>query len=138
MSPSLLIRTRLAFIALALGTIAAGLAVHWRRQLLPPALQDILGDALWAMMIAWWFGALLPNTRPAPRALLALVVCWCVELSQLYHTPALDALRRTTLGHLVLGSDFDVRDLAAYVVGIAVAFSLEAIQRRPSRAKRTC
>ena len=81
------LRARLGFVALALGTIAVGLAVHWRGTLLPPTLGDPLGDALWAMMIGWWIGALAPATRPAPRAGLALAICWMVEISQLYHAP---------------------------------------------------
>ena len=36
-------------------------------------------------------------------------------MSQLYHTPTLDAIRATQAGQLVLGSGFDPRDLAAYV-----------------------
>jgi hypothetical protein len=47
------------------------------------------------------------------------------------HTPALDAMRRTTAGHLVLGSGYDARDLAAYALGVLLAVSLEwaALQR---------
>jgi hypothetical protein len=56
---------------------------------------------------------------------LALGVCFAVEASQAYHTPGLDALRRTTIGHLVLGSDFDAWDLAAYTLGVLAAVLLE-------------
>ena len=87
-------RARLAFVALAAGTIAVGLIVHWRGSLLPATLRDVLGDALWAMMICWWIGAVVPNTRIASRAGLALAICWIVEVSQLYYTPLLDAWRR--------------------------------------------
>jgi hypothetical protein len=50
-----------------------------------------------------------------------LAICFAVELSQLYHAPALDALRETTAGHLVLGSGFDPRDLIAYAAGVCAA-----------------
>jgi hypothetical protein len=55
-----------------------------------------------------------------------------VEVSQLYHAPVVDAVRATRLGHLVLGSGFDARDLAAYAGGIVGAVLLEAalIRRR--------
>lgn len=122
---------RLRFSALALITIAAGLVLHWRGSLLPAALRDVLGDALWAMMIACWIGALVPATRPTARAGLALAVCWAVEFSQLYHAPTLDAWRGTTLGQLVLGADFDARDLAAYAVGVFATAILELIVPRP-------
>jgi hypothetical protein len=46
------------------------------------------------------------------------IPCFAVEFSQLIHLPMLDALRRTTLGYLVLGSGFDRRDLAGYAGGV--------------------
>jgi hypothetical protein len=33
-------------------TIVVGLVVHWYATVLPAAMRDILGDALWAMMNA--------------------------------------------------------------------------------------
>ncbi|HWG32731.1 MAG TPA: DUF2809 domain-containing protein [Gemmatimonadaceae bacterium] len=123
-------RARLAFVALAVGTIAVGLMVHRHGTLLSATLRDVLGDALWAMMICWWIGAVVPNTRVASRAGLGLAICWIVEVSQLYHTPLLDAWRRTTPGQLILGSGFDVRDLGAYALGIVAALLLELSVRR--------
>jgi Protein of unknown function (DUF2809) len=120
-------------VALALGTIAIGLLVHWRATPLPFIVRDVLGDALWAMMVAWWAGALAPDMRPGVRSGLALAFCWAVEFSQLYHLPELDAVRRTTPGQLVLGSGFDVRDLGAYAMGVLAALLLERAIRR-SRA----
>jgi hypothetical protein len=108
-------------LVLALATIAAGLSLHAGSSALPPDVRDILGDALWATMIVWWVGVAAPRAPLRTRALAALAVCVAVELSQLYHTPVLDAVRATVLGHLVLGSDYDPRDLLAYAAGVAVA-----------------
>src|SRR3954464_10787450 len=108
--------SRVTYIAAAVATIAIGLLVHLRGTALGPVARDVLGDALWAAMIAWWAGALAPRTRLSVRGATAYAVCVVVELSQLYHAPALDAVRSTRLGHLVLGSDFDPRDLAAYAL----------------------
>ena len=118
-------RARSAYLALAVGTIAAGLGVHWYGTALSPAARDVAGDALWAAMTLWLVGAAAPATRLAARAGIALAFCFAIEFSQLYHTPLLDALRGTTAGHLVLGSGFDPRDLAAYTAGILVAALLE-------------
>jgi len=90
----------------------------------------VLGDALWALMITAWIGAFLPRATWRSRALGALLICWTVELSQAYHAPMLDAWRSTTLGHLVLGTDFDARDLAAYAIGVAAAAVIELAARR--------
>ena len=119
-------RIRVVYIALALTTIVVGLLVHLRGGVLGPATQDVLGDALWATMIAWWAGALAPRARLISRSAGVYLFCVCVEVSQLYHTPAVDAIRETRVGHLVLGSGFDPRDLAAYALGVLTAALLEA------------
>jgi uncharacterized protein DUF2809 len=126
-------RARLRYVALAVATIAVGLIVHLRGTLLPPAARDALGDALWAVMIVWGVSAAAPVARPAARGLVALALCWTVEASQLLHTPALDAVRATTLGQLVLGSGFDPRDLVAYAAGVLAALLGEAVARRSAR-----
>jgi hypothetical protein len=129
-------RARVVFVVLALVTIGAGLAVYLRGTALSPALRDILGDALWAMMITWWIAALMPARRASARAVIALAICWAVEFSQLYHSPGVDHVRATTIGHLVLGSDFDPRDLASYAVGVLAAFVLEMAFRRDGAERR--
>ena len=119
------------YVALALETIAVGLVVHLRGDPLPLAVRDVLGDALWATMAAWWIAAIAPATPLSTRTIVALAFCLAVELSQLVRFPALDTLRGTTVGHLVLGSDFDPRDFAAYAAGVLAAMLLErAIERR--------
>jgi hypothetical protein len=126
-------RARIPHVVLALGTIVCGLAVHGGGRGLPPTLRDVLGDALWAAMLAWWVGALAPAWPVRGRAAAAYALCVAVELSQRVHTPALDALRATTPGHLVLGSDYDARDLAAYALGVVAAAALEVGLRRAGR-----
>jgi hypothetical protein len=114
-------RRRVRYLLLAIGTIAAGLMVHLSGRFLPPALRDVLGDALWAAMIVWWMGVAAPRLPLRTRGLAAFAICVAVELSQRYHTPYLDALRRSLPGHLVLGSGYDPRDFLAYAAGIVVA-----------------
>lgn len=124
--------------ALAAGTIAIGLAVHLRGGVLGVTLRDVLGDALWAALIAWLMGAAWPTARVWTRSYAAFALCVAVELSQLIRLPWLDAIRHSTLGHLVLGSGFDPRDLVAYAVGVSAAFLFErivSVSRIPSTAR---
>lgn len=123
-------RSRVIYVALALATIGVGLLVHWRGTILDPVVRDVSGDALWAMMIAWWVGALAPRAGVVSRGVAAYVVCVAVEISQAFHTPALDAVRATGPGHLVLGSGFDPRDLVAYPLGIGAAVAIEVLAAR--------
>ncbi|MEP6619122.1 MAG: DUF2809 domain-containing protein [bacterium] len=127
---------RLQFVALAVSTIVVGLLVHLRGTWFGAAGRDVLGDALWAAMIVWWIGAVAPRATLSVRSVAAYAVCVAVEASQLYHAPGLDALRATQLGHLVLGSGFDVRDLGAYAAGVVVAAGLEIAVRRGRRLLR--
>jgi hypothetical protein len=122
--------SRVSFALLALGTIALGLGVHWHGDVFGPTARDVLGDATWAAMMAWWVAVLVPAASIRDRGFVALTICFAVEASQLYHTPALDALRRTTFGALTLGSGFDPRDLLAYTLGVVAAGLFERILRR--------
>lgn len=106
---------------LALGTIVFGLGVHRYGKALGPTSQDLVGDGVWAAMIVWCIAALAPTAALRIRAFVSLAICFAVEMSQLYHAPVLDALRRTTIGELTLGSGFDPRDLLAYTFGVFAA-----------------
>lgn len=132
-----LVGRRVGFLLCALLTMAAGLLVHRYGAGLGRVVQDVAGDALWGMMIAWGIGALWPQVGMTVRAMLAYAVCAAVEASQLIHMPWLDAMRATRLGHLVLGSDFDGRDLLAYAVGVLVAAGLERMRRTLSAVERS-
>jgi len=52
-----------------------------------------------------------------------------VELSQLYHAPWIDPIRRTTLGGLVLGFGFLWSDLACYAAGGGLGVLIEMLRR---------
>ena len=80
-------------------------------------------------MLSWWVGAIVPRAGLVARSLASFGVCVLVEVSQLWHASILDAARETRLGHLVLGSGFDARDLLAYALGVAVALLLETAWR---------
>jgi hypothetical protein len=116
--------SRVRNLVFALGTILAGLTVHLGGGFLPPAVRDVLGDALWAMMMVWWIGVLAPQLPRRTSGLTAFAICVAVELSQLWRTPWLDAFRRTLPGHLVLGSGHDPRDFLAYAVGVLAALMM--------------
>jgi hypothetical protein len=128
--------SRWKYLALALLTVALGLALRWLGDDLTRAIRDIAGDALWAAMMFWWVSALAPAARLWNRIAFALLVSAGVELAQLYRSPLLNSVRSTTIGHLVLGTDFDARDLAAYTLGVSIAalidrfFNLRSARRR--------
>ncbi len=136
------VRARLLYAFTTGLLVVAGLTVYLRGDALSVRTRDWLGDALWAAMITSLIGVVMPRQRVVVRGAVALVICYAVEFSQRLHAPALDRVRATRIGHLVLGSDYDARDLVAYTAGV-VAFSLLAYgvtaavaARRVERARR--
>lgn len=127
-------RNRALYAALVLAVIAAGLASRKFPGLLPAPLGKYPGDALWALMVLLLCGMARPRWPVGRVAAVALATCFAVEFSQLCQADWLDAIRRTTLGHLVLGSTFHPPDLLAYAVGVSVGAALEALwlRRQPA------
>ena len=123
--------------ALAALTIAIGLLVHLGGGGLGPVFRDMLGDALWAAMIFWLLGVIMPGMRVVARCAAAYAVCVLVELSQLFHSTGLDALRETRLGGLILGSGFDPRDLLSYALGVGAAalIDIAIVRNGPDSSK---
>lgn len=127
-------RLRAVYGALAIASIAVGLWIHMSAAIPNARTRDVTGDAVWASMMAWWVGAATPRTSLPVRSVLTFGICVAVEVSQLVHGPVIDAVRSTTLGHLVLGSGFDSRDLAAYAIGVVAATLVELGVLRPGRS----
>ena len=123
-------RSRLLYAVLVLAVIAAGLASRRYPWLLPAQLGKYPGDALWALMVMLLYGLARPRWSVARTAAAALATSFVVEFSQLYQADWINAIRHTTLGHLVLGSGFDTHDLLAYTVGVAVGAVAELLSLR--------
>jgi hypothetical protein len=119
-------RLRLAYALAALGIIVAGLL--WRRPELglPPLAAKYGGSVLWGAMVFFVVATLRPSARLAAIAGLAAVIAAGVEFSQALHIEWLDAIRRHALGRLLLGRTFSWWDIAAYWVGIIIAYAATA------------
>lgn len=118
-------RSRLAYAAVVLIVIVAGLASRKYPQLLPAALGKYPGDALWALTVFLVAGLSMPRWRSEAIAAAALLASFCVESSQLYQAPWINSIREAPLGHLLLGSTFNWHDLTAYTIGIAAGYLAE-------------
>src|SRR5689334_19374704 len=123
----MLTRSRLAYLALLGLTIAAGLSTrHFRGTPAAPVASG-LGDGLWTVAVYLGYGLVFPRARPLALFALAAGTSTAVELSQLYHSPWIDAVRRTTPGGLVLGYGFDPADLACYYAAAAACLAAEIL-----------
>ncbi|WP_439373694.1 DUF2809 domain-containing protein [Bradyrhizobium sp. DASA03120] len=115
------LRTSLTRAALALVVIACGLSLRWYGFPLglPAFVVKYGGSLLWATMVFFLVGVLLPGLTPRQLAAIAMVIALVVEFSRLVHVPWLDTFRLTTAGALLLGRIFSLWNLVAYAVGIA-------------------
>jgi hypothetical protein len=108
-------------------TVAAGLASRKWPWLLPASLGKYPGDALWARVVYWGVAFLAPSAPVFRVAACALGIAYLDELSQLYQAPWINHVRATTIGHLVLGSEFSWLDLLAYAIGVGLSSAFEFI-----------
>ena len=114
--------------------MVAGLAIRKLPLSLPATIVKHGGSVLWASMIYWIVSTLRPGWTPRRSGIAAAVVTTLTEVSQRYHLPALDAVRRTNVGALLLGRVFSLRDVLTYAVTVGVAVAIdEMIRTWPAR-----
>lgn len=88
-------------------------------------VPTFFGDTLYAMMVYFGLRMCFINNSFMKTMVLALFFCFCIEFLQLYRAEWLLAIRRTTLGHYVLGQGFLWSDLGFYTLGIMIAFLMD-------------
>ncbi len=120
-----LVPLMLLVIALGLGSRTSAAAAH-----LPRFLTAYAGDTLWASMAYLCLLFVWPRLSVRHAAASALGISVLVELSQLLHTPWLDALRANRFGALVLGRGFVWSDLVCYAVGVGLAAGVDVLSSR--------
>jgi hypothetical protein len=123
-------------IGIALIAVVCALGIGSRRYAtaLPALVADYAGDTLWALAAFLGFGVLLPGASTRRVALLAMAFSVAVEVSQLYHAPWIDAIRRTTPGGLILGFGFLWSDLVCYSLGVGIGVLVDLGLRARDRS----
>jgi hypothetical protein len=126
------LRKRAASIKLILVVIALGLPTRLIPQLLPRFCVDYAGDALWALMIFLLLGLVFPAASTRRLVIVALIITWGIEFSELYQADWINAIRSTRIGGLILGFTFLWSDLVSYTIGITAGALLERYGRLKS------
>ncbi len=127
-------KIRLLSLIIAISLIPIGLVT---RQYGNEWMKLYAGDVLWAAMIYWGFKFSFAQ-EPKRTAFYALIFCFLIEFSQLYHEPWIDEIRDTRLGGLVLGFGFLWSDLICYSVGVILSYfiakSVSQMSLRPKES----
>ena len=86
-----------------------------------------IGDVLYAVLVYFGFRFLIMDSRKATSLLLSLLFCFGIEILQLVQIDWLIAIRKTTLGHYILGEGFLWLDLLCYVIGSLVTYYFDKL-----------
>ncbi|MCL1910119.1 MAG: DUF2809 domain-containing protein [Kiritimatiellaeota bacterium] len=103
--------------------LAAVIALGLASRMIPRVVETLgkyPGDALWAIAVSLGWMLVFPRWSVWFIAGVAFATSCLVEISQLYHAPWIDSIRKTALGHCFLGSTFAWRDIVAYGAGIVI------------------
>lgn len=101
--------------------IVAGLTWRQPELGLPAFAAKYGGSVLWGAMVFFAVATVFPAAKLMKLVAVALLISATVEFSQLIHIDWLDAVRRTTVGRLLIGVTFTWWDIVAYWVGVAIA-----------------
>lgn len=113
-------RNRWLYLFMMFIVMGFGLASRRYPQFWPDFIATYAGDTLWALLVFLLIGFIWPSLSIFKAALIALSFSLIIELSQLYHAPWLDELRRQTWIALVIGRGFLWSDLVCYTVGVGL------------------
>lgn len=111
---------RISYFVLIISTIILGIL---SRKL--DGIPTFFGDSLYAVMIYFGVRMFFINLNFTKSAILALAICFGIEFLQLYRAEWMLAIRKTTLGHYILGQGFLWSDLFFYTLGILIAFLVD-------------
>lgn len=84
-----------------------------------------IGDVLYAVLIYFGFRFLIMDSKKSTSLLLSLIFCFGIEILQLVQIDWLIGIRKTTLGHYILGQGFLWLDLLCYIIGTLLAFLID-------------
>lgn len=84
-----------------------------------------IGDMLYAVLIYFGFRFLIMDSKKSTSLLLSLLFCFGIEILQLIQIDWLVVIRKTTLGHYILGEGFLWIDLLCYIIGTLLSFLID-------------
>lgn len=114
----------LVLVSLILGVLTTKLTTPFTKI---PIIANYATQGLWAAVIYWTFCLIMVNHRAGRVVLFALLFCYLMEVSQLYHAPWIDTMRTSELGGFFLGNKFSWDDIICGTVSIYICFSFEKI-----------
>jgi hypothetical protein len=129
-------KRRILYFSLYLAIIPMGLATRKMPQLFHPWIAEYGGDTLWAAMFVFLFRAIWPRPPLWKVAVGTSLFATAIEISQLYHAPWIDTIRKTFLGSMLLGFGFLWSDLGCYFAGVVLGCLVGCLVEKISAEER--
>ncbi|NSL86404.1 DUF2809 domain-containing protein [Chitinophaga sp. Mgbs1] len=119
-------KRRWLYLILILLNIPLGLATRWAPQYFPEIIRIYGGDVFSATCIFFGIRFLYPLKPLYKIALINYLVCFAIEVQQLYQAQWAVDLRNTPLG-ILLGHGFLWSDCVCYAAGTLLAWGLSVL-----------
>lgn len=94
-----------------------------------PVIRPYAGDSL-AVVLVYLALRATTTIRPGRAILAATLLAFAIEISQYFHLVRHLGLGSSPLARALLGTGFDWKDFAAYLIGAAAVVVLEQGSRR--------
>lgn len=126
---AIIMKKRAVYFIITLVVMVMGLLSRKFMFIFPKNIAPYVGDMLWAMMVYFGFRFLLPNFSLLKSFSMAIIFSFAIEISQLYQADWINAIRRTTIGGLILGYGFLWEDIVSYSIGIVIGVIIDKYLR---------
>lgn len=123
-------RTRFKYLLIILAVI--GITIFSRTR---PEIPLFIGDLLYAVMVFFIARFAFISLPFKYAALVSIAFCLIIELLQLCQSAMMISLRHTLFGKYVLGQGFLWSDIAAYIVGVSLAYTLDIRLCKPLQVR---
>ncbi|MBP1989692.1 ribosomal maturation YjgA family protein [Paenibacillus eucommiae] len=117
--------TRIIYFVAIITSVVLGLSSRKFSSQIPEFISQHAGDMLWASMVYFGFRFFFIKKSLTWTVGISILFSFAIEFSQLYQAEWIVSLRNTVLGSLILGRGFLSVDLIRYVLGIAIAVSID-------------
>ena len=119
-------KNRIIYFALIILISILGIGSRYFAEILPDFIANYAGDTFWAMAVYFFLRFIIQKKSKITSSIIAYVFSVFIELSQFYHAPWLDEIRKTIIGGLILGFGFMWSDLICYAVGIIIGLLIDS------------
>jgi hypothetical protein len=120
----MMVKRRITYVLLFVFCVWLALATRKHPEWFYPLMARYGGDTIWAGEFLFFLRILFLRTKLFKLAVFNYLFGVIVEVSQLWYTSWLDAIRHTLIGRLMLGVGFLWSDLLCYAVGTLLACSI--------------